>query len=101
MYNLQQRVLCSRCAAYPALLCSAVCCCAVCCAVCAGAIGDEQVEMGLQVQLNDVLESWRGGEQAELVRIEQERAMYVLILQQQQEHASSRTPFRLPACLAG
>ena len=57
--------------------------------------------MGLQVQLNDVLESWRGGEQAELVRIEQERAMYVLILQQQQEHASSRTPFRLPAWLAG
>jgi hypothetical protein len=49
--------------------------------------------MGLQVQLNDVLESWRGGEQAELVRIEQERAMYVLILLQQ--HAF------LPACLAG
>jgi hypothetical protein len=50
--------------------------------------------MGLQVQLNDVLESWRGGEQAELVRIEQERAMYVLILQ----HAF--LPACLPACLA-
>jgi uncharacterized protein YbgA (DUF1722 family) len=36
-------------------------------------IGDEQVEMGLQTQLRDVLESWRGGEQAELVRIEQVR----------------------------
>ena len=38
-----------------------------------GVIGDEQVEMGLQVQLRDVLESWRNGEQAELVRIEQVR----------------------------
>ena len=45
-------------------------------AVFAGVIGDEQVEMGLQTQLHDVLDSWRGGEQAELVRIEQVRQLH-------------------------